>query len=100
MKSVKEALNIGQNWTPEQAKNDLERYVLRRELPAVKSAALAVMALEKQVPREPIWWYGSMDTVDCPCCGYGLDAVDAGESMRKHNFCPECGQALDWEAGK
>ncbi len=97
MKSVKEALNIDQKWTPEQAKNDIERYVLRSELPAVKAAALAVMALEKQIPQKlipkinetvgDIW-------ICCPnCLNAALTNIFNGKGFK---YCPECGQALDW----
>lgn len=59
-------------------------------------AELAIAALEKQIPKKPVWGDADMDTIDCPDCGYVLDEVDAGVYMSKHKFCPDCGQALDW----
>lgn len=59
-------------------------------------AELAIAALEKQMPKKPVWGDDDMDKIDCPYCGYGLDEVDAGEYMSKHKFCQDCGQALDW----
>lgn len=96
MKSVKEALDIDQKWTPEQAKNDIERYVLRSELPAVKAAALAVMALEKQIPQKPIYGQDEQDEISCPNCKYWVEAMDAGDYGTYHPYCQNCGQALDW----
>lgn len=46
--TYKEALEYDQKWTPEQARNDLERYLLRDEPPAYKAVALAMQALEMQ----------------------------------------------------
>lgn len=56
-----------------------------------------IKALEKQVPKRPIWegdGYsdGEMvyDTWYCPNCDYGFEYDDP------HWFCPVCGQAIDW----
>ena len=49
------------------------------------SIRMAIEALEKQVPKEPI-------KLNCPHCGFnGID-----NSWSVFIFCPECGQALDW----
>ena len=50
-------------------------------------AELAIKALEKQIPKKP-------KTDDryimyiCPCCN---DFIKVS-----HNYCPNCGQELDW----
>lgn len=49
--TIEQALKIKQNWTAEQAKNDLEKLLLRGEQPADKVIALACKALEKQIPN-------------------------------------------------
>lgn len=59
----------------------------------------AISALEKQIPKKPDYegdgfdedGYLIYDTWICPNCGkhYEVDYDD-------YNFCPECGQALDW----
>ena len=61
-----------------------------------KAYDMAIEALEKQIPKEPIWEgdgyvYGEMvyDTWRCPSC----DA--AYEEEEKYEFCPKCGQRLD-----
>lgn len=56
-------------------------------------------ALEKQIPKKPDYegdgfdedGYLIYDTWICPNCGkhYEVDYDD-------YDFCPECGQALDW----
>ena len=57
-------------------------------------------AMEKQQPKSPDVWGdgysdGEMvyDMYDCPGCGESYE-IDGG----KYNFCPNCGQALDWSA--
>ena len=56
-----------------------------------------IKALEKQVPKRPIWegdGYsdGEMvyDTWYCPNCDSDF------EENEQHLFCPVCGQAIDW----
>ena len=52
--TIEQALKIKQNWTAEQAWNDLERLLLRDERHANKVIALACKALEKQIPEIPV----------------------------------------------
>ena len=47
--------------------------------------ALAIEALEKQIPKKPYWEYGG-----CHCKSCGLDVLS------DEPFCPLCGQAIDW----
>ena len=54
MMTIEQALKIKQKWSSEQARNDLERLLLRDERPADKVVALACKALEKQIPKKPI----------------------------------------------
>ena len=60
---------------------------------------MAIQALEKQIPKKPTYdgdgyapdgtfvW----DEWICPCCGTKYE-VDYDE----HDFCPNCGQKIDW----
>lgn len=46
-------------------------------------------------------WFEDLDGVTCcPNCGHQVDiyyrASIQGEESFEPNFCPECGQALDW----
>lgn len=56
----------------------------------------AICALEKQVPKKPYKSYGmpvnGYPYYKCVCndCEYALDEY-------KDDFCPNCGQAIDWE---
>ena len=49
--TIEQALKIKQNWTSEQAKNDLEKLLLRGEQPADKVIALACKALKGNYDR-------------------------------------------------
>lgn len=56
-----------------------------------------VKALEKQVPQKPNWEgdgysHGEMiyDTWYCPNCDMSY------EEDENYNYCPSCGQAIDW----
>ena len=51
--------------------------------------ALAIEALEKQIPKKPYWEYGG-----CHCKSGGLDVLS------DEHFCPLCGQAIDWEVSE
>lgn len=57
----------------------------------------AIDALEKQIPKEPKYkkqlrdFFGMVYVTkgDCPCCG-------KAEIYSNANYCPDCGQKLDW----
>ena len=51
--TIEQALEIKHNWTSEQARNDLEKLLLRGEQPADEVIALACKALEKQILCPP-----------------------------------------------
>lgn len=65
--------------------------------PVTSYAKLAVVALDKQIPKTPIsksvsfsevnWWY-------CPTCNITICCVD--HYLNRCNYCECCGQALDW----
>ena len=72
------------------------------EYDCYKGVQLIKEALKKQIPKKPIY-YGDgyadgelvYDMAECPNCGnddFEEDINDWG-----CNYCPECGQALDWE---
>ena len=97
--TYEEALNFDQKWTALQAFNDLERYLLREEKPSMKAVAIAMQALEKQIPKKIIT--KEFDDEDeetkeqfkwtfylCPVCGENI-------ALKSYTHC-HCGQALDW----
>lgn len=50
---------------------------------------MSALALEKQVPKTPVYHGGNYD---CPECGHPAMSVCA----RKKNYCDACGQRLKW----
>ena len=87
--TIEQALKIKQNWTAEQARNDLERLLLRDERPADKVIALACKALEKRIPQKPKLDNdnGIYETEHCQNCNRKL--------FPNEHHC-KCGQSLDW----
>lgn len=63
----------------------------------IETYRAAIKALEKQVPLRPkrIGWVEENGGrfvpthTECPNCDYGV--------IERYNYCPKCGQALDWE---
>lgn len=64
--------------------------------------------VEKQIPKKPVRGYDYDDaedvtysTIECPMCRYH-DCNLEDSNDKKFNFCPKCGQKLDWsvEDGK
>lgn len=96
--TIEQALKIKQNWTAEQARNDLERLLLRDERPANKVIALACKALEKQIPQRVIFGDDEQDDVLCPICKIELAMMDSWDEYESYVYkhCPNCGQILDW----
>ena len=98
--TIEQALKINQNWTAEQARNDLERLLLRNERPANKVIALACKALEKQIPKKPLDICTPYVTWGlCPTCKGEMTELGGQPNRVFVNMahCPDCGQKLDWE---
>ena len=56
----------------------------------------AVEALEKQIPKKPT--RGKYGHTECACCGWIVESF-CGD-LEKYPFCPNCGQAIDWEVNE
>ena len=56
----------------------------------------AVEALEKQIPKKPT--RGKYGHTECACCGWIVESF-CGD-LEKYPFCPNCGQAIDWEVSE
>ena len=56
-------------------------------------------ALEKQIPKKVILGYDERDSICCPNCKGEIAEMDDYDYY-KHNYCPDCGQALDWSDTK
>ena len=69
---------------------DAAKGIYRKDLEALRKA---LEALEKQIPKKPIGgvdFAGNEYRICCECSAI----VQDGEW--KANYCPDCGQALDW----
>lgn len=51
-------------------------------------------AVEKQKPKKPEVSDSDFDYYKCPICGAYIWATDC---VYDHNYCLNCGQAIDWE---
>lgn len=51
-------------------------------------------AVEKQEPKKPEVSDSDFDYYKCPVCGAYISATDC---VQDHNYCLNCGQAIDWE---
>ena len=60
---------------------------------AFSAIAEAQKALEKQIPKKPT--RGKYGHTECACCGWIVESF-CGD-LGKYPFCPNCGQAIDWE---
>ena len=98
--TIEQALKIKQNWTAEQARNDLERLLLRDERPANKVIALACKALEKQIPEKGIMIGDEYSSV-LSCPNFRKPIVNVWNiDNYEPNYCHYCGQKLDWSDEK
>lgn len=60
---------------------------------AFSAIAEAQKALEKQMPKKPT--RGKYGHTECACCGWVVESF-CGD-LEQYPFCPNCGQAIDWE---
>ena len=62
----------------------------------VEARNIAIQAIEKQIPRKVqlrhIRKFDGFDDGECPTCGWTVSRDCDGAD----NFCPNCGQKLDW----
>lgn len=63
----------------------------------IEALEIAKKVLEKQVPRRfEKYTYYPEDTL-CPVCFENFTGLDCLlENGERYKFCPDCGQALDW----
>ena len=66
------------------------------------SLRMAINALEKQIPKKPYIQQVEIedydrDCMECPSCDSFLGyETDCKEEHYQDNYCPNCGQKLDW----
>lgn len=84
------------------AKEALEYFKRRKEQTKLKDRVqqaedLAIKALEKQIPKRAISTY--IGNYKCPTCENYIDITDDDLYVYEIvplEYCPNCGQALDW----
>ena len=79
--TYEEALKYFKN--NEEGKNGATKYL--------RCKKKAIEALEKQIPVKPK--RDVTEVAPCPVCGFSV-------IEKVENFCPHCGQALDWSDQK
>lgn len=57
-----------------------------------EALGVAIHALEKQIPKKPKKNFEKFSGVWCVCGKY----LGKGYFVNKPNYCPDCGQKLDW----
>ena len=62
----------------------------KRSIP-IRTINMAIEALEKQIPKEPIK-LKAMTYKRCPVCKNNVENL-----MEQHGYCPSCGQNIGWE---
>lgn len=76
--------------------------VLQNCLREREACAVAIAALEKQIPKKPYIQqievdYYEHDCYECPNCDSFLGYIsECKEEHYQYNYCPECGQHIDW----
>ena len=65
---------------------------------SAEAMKLAIEALEKQIPKKPTRTRGKYGHTECACCGWVVESF-CGD-LEQYPFCPNCGQAIDWEVSE
>ena len=66
------------------------------EAKEAESLAIAIKAMKKQEPMKVKTTFGGW--LNCPACD--MDISDYGTHDFTPGYCPNCGQAIDWEEEK
>ena len=70
-----------------------------REIDKHEAFDLAISALEKQIPRKPL--YESLADRFCPVCGVYINFDALNEKIEEApEYCSNCGQKMSWEEEK
>ena len=80
----------------------VEKDRIHKDMVFITALENAIEALEKQIPKKVKKEFRtvggaitSFETDVCPNCGMDFYIDDLGQTMYC-DFCPDCGQALDW----
>lgn len=61
--------------------------------PLGQACFVGIEALEKQIPKKPLYAEHDLNYFECVSCG---ESIYSSDSLKTHKFCLNCGQALDW----
>lgn len=81
---------------------DLQIQLENKALPdGIEAIQIAIQALEKQIPKKPIFNYNLSDTLSvfhCECGNIIKVSHDIGimDNNNAPNYCSKCGCRLDW----
>ena len=81
---------------------DLQIQLENKALPdGIEAIQIAIQALEKQIPKKPIFDYNLSDTLSvfhCECGNIIKVSHDIGimDNNNAPNYCSKCGCRLDW----
>lgn len=99
MNKYQEALDFLKNEAFENFRNKhVQTFAGKREI--VKSCLCLQELIAKVAQKKPDYWSDSIETDDrsasfnhwdCPCCGHSYEL-----DYEEYDYCPNCGQALDW----
>lgn len=67
------------------------------EAKEAEALAIAIKAMKKQDPMKPV--KEIFGNYDCPVCNAYVE-FSGNQSYYKHGYCPNCGQAIDWNEGE
>lgn len=81
LEKIEAAINFVDYCTPAETNEDVEL------------AGIAIEALEKQIPKRPLGGFDFANNEYKICCKCSAIVKD-GEW--RANYCPDCGQAIDW----
>lgn len=67
-----------------------------------EACSMAIESMEKKIPEKPkIIKQKYHNSHTCPFCDLELICSDETGwfAGKRHKYCPDCGQAIDWEEG-
>ena len=89
------------SWNLEQAANDLERYVLRGELPAIDACKVLIdnaridRTCHKELMTTEDYMGAEVEYFGCSWCGEYLSETDCYGLSDGPNYCENCGCKVD-----
>lgn len=61
-----------------------------------EASLVACEAMEKQIPKKPVFEPGSDEILQCQGCGADLAWTSSLKPKYRDDYCRWCGRAIDW----